>query len=103
LVGQVIGLFNTNERFVIAIAPEGHRKRVDAWKTGFYHIAHGASVPIVLTYLDYRRKVGGIGPIVMPTGNIDADMKIIQTFYTSVTARHPEFTGPVWPSAQGPV
>jgi 1-acyl-sn-glycerol-3-phosphate acyltransferase len=102
LVGQVIGLFNANERFILALAPEGHRRRVDAWKTGFYRIAHGAGVPIVLTYLDYRRKVGGIGPAVMPTGDIDADMKVIQEFYSTVTARHPEFTGPVWPPAQGP-
>ncbi len=51
------------------------------WKTGFYHIARGANVPIVLGYLDYRRKVGGIGPVVHPTGNMEGDMKIIRDFY----------------------
>ncbi len=60
------------------------------WKTGFYHIAMGANVPIVLGYLDYRRKVGGIGPVVHPTGNMEADMKIIKAFYVDVTAKYPE-------------
>jgi len=61
-----------------------------SWKTGFYHIAMGANVPIVLGYLDYRRKVGGIGPVVHPTGNMEADMKIIQDFYAGITAKYPE-------------
>lgn len=58
------------------------------WKTGFYYIAQGANVPIVLSYLDYKRKIGGIGPIIMPTGDIEADMEIIRTFYASVTGKH---------------
>ena len=60
------------------------------WKTGFYHIATGANVPIVLGYLDYRRKVGGIGPVVHPTGNLEEDMKIIRGFYAGITARYPK-------------
>ena len=60
------------------------------WKTGFYHIAKGANVPIVLGYLDYRLKVGGIGPVVQPTGNMEADMKIIQDFYADIAGKHPK-------------
>ena len=60
------------------------------WKTGFYHIAKGANVPIVLGYLDYRRKAGGIGPVVYPTGNMEGDMKIIQDFYAGITGKYPE-------------
>ena len=60
------------------------------WKTGFYHIARGAKVPIVLGYLDYRRKVGGIGPVVHPTGNMETDMKIIQNFYADITGKYPK-------------
>jgi len=60
------------------------------WKTGFYYIATGAHVPIVLGYLDYRRKAGGIGPIVHPTGNIEADMKIIRHFYRDIPGKFPQ-------------
>ena len=59
------------------------------WKTGFYHIACGAQVPIVLGFLDYARKAGGIGPVVHPTGDIAADMKPIRAFYDGVTGKHP--------------
>ena len=59
------------------------------WKTGFYYIACGAKVPIVLGYLDYRRKAGGIGPVVHPTGDIAADMKTIGVFYDGVIGKHP--------------
>jgi len=58
---------------VLVVPPSGTRRKVMYWKTGFYHIARGAKVPIVLGYLDYRCKVGGIGPVVHPTGNIEAD------------------------------
>ena len=75
---------------IMTIAPEGTRSRVKKWKTGFYHIAHGANVPIALGFLDYQRKVGGIGPVIYPTGNIEADMQSIRTFYDGVTGKFPE-------------
>ncbi len=90
IVAQTIQQFHQNEKLVLTIAPAGTRKRVTKWKTGFYHIAHGANVPIALGFLDYRRKAGGIGPVIYPTGNIDADMKSIRTFYDNVTAKYPE-------------
>ena len=62
----------------------------DTGLSGFYHIAKGANVPIVLGYLDYRRKVGGIGPVVHPTGNMEADMKIIQDFYADIAGKYPK-------------
>ena len=90
VVAQSIQQFNQNKTMILTIAPEGTRARVKKWKTGFYHIAHGANVPIALGFLDYRRKAGGIGPVIYPTGNIDADMKSIRTFYDNVTAKYPE-------------
>jgi 1-acyl-sn-glycerol-3-phosphate acyltransferase len=75
---------------VLVVPPSGTRKKVMYWKTGFYHIAMGANVPIVLGYLDYRRKVGGIGPIVHPTGDMEGDMKIIRDFYAGITAKYPK-------------
>jgi len=92
MVAQAIRIFNENERMILIVPPEGTRKKVRYWKTGFYYIAHGANVPIALGYVDYRRKVGGIGPMFHPTGNIEADMKDIQAFYANVTGKRPGLT-----------
>jgi len=90
VVARSIQAFRENPRMVLVVPPSGSRRKVMYWKTGFYHIATGANVPIVLGYLDYRRKVGGIGPVVHPTGNMERDMKIIKAFYVDVTAKYPE-------------
>ncbi|MBW1709665.1 MAG: lysophospholipid acyltransferase family protein [Deltaproteobacteria bacterium] len=82
--------FHDNARLVMLIPPSGTRKKVMYWKTGFYYIAKSANVPIVLGYLDYRRKAGGIGPIFKPTGDIEADMKIIRNFYIDITGKYPQ-------------
>jgi 1-acyl-sn-glycerol-3-phosphate acyltransferase len=78
---------------VMLIAPEGTRKKVTRWKTGFYHIACRAGVPLVLAFLDYARKEGGLGPVFHPTGDFEADMAEILCFYGAVIGRHPEKTG----------
>ena len=65
----------------LVVPPEGTRSKVRYWKTGFYYIAHGAGVPIVLSYMDYARKVSGIGPVFHPTGDIERDMAEIKAFY----------------------
>lgn len=65
----------------LVVPPEGTRDKTRYWKTGFYHIAEAAAVPIVLSYMDYGRKVTGIGPLFVPTGDIDADMLRIKAFY----------------------
>ena len=89
LVEQSIHQFHRNKQLILTIAPAGTRKRVMRWKTGFYHIACGAGVPIVLGYLDYRRKAGGIGPVIHPSGNITTDMQSILAFYDRVIGKHP--------------
>ncbi len=90
VVDQSIEQFKKNKDLILVVPPSGTRKKVSYWKTGFYHIANGAKVPISLGYLDYSRKAGGIGPTVMPTGNIDEDMKIIKQFYSNITGKYPE-------------
>lgn len=90
MVQQSIQVLRESEEMVLAIAPEGTRARTAHWKSGFYHIAKGAGVPIVLAFMDFRRKVGGIGPAIIPTGDIEADMKKIRAFYAGVEPRHPE-------------
>jgi 1-acyl-sn-glycerol-3-phosphate acyltransferase len=87
VVARSIQAFRAYPRMVLVVPPSGTRRKVMYWKTGFYHIAMGANVPIVLGYLDYRRKVGGIGPVFHPTGNMEADMKIIQDFYADIAGK----------------
>ena len=72
----------------LIVPPEGTRSGTRFWKTGFYYIAQGAGVPIVLAYLDYDKKVGGLGPVFETTGNIEADMAEIKNFYKGVKGKH---------------
>jgi 1-acyl-sn-glycerol-3-phosphate acyltransferase len=90
VVEQSIQAFRENEKLVLVIPPEGTRKSVKYWKTGFYYIANGAGVPIVMGYLDYKRKVGGIGQVFQPTGDINVDMVAIQYFYANISGKYPE-------------
>lgn len=92
-VAQIVEVFTAAENLVLVVAPEGTRRRVPYWKTGFYHIAAGARVPIVLGFLDYARKTGGIGPIVTPSGDLEADMKTIRAFYADIAGKHADGSG----------
>lgn len=88
IVNQTIEAFNRRDQFIIAIMPEGTRSKVNEWKTGFYRIAEGAKVPLVLVRFDYGRKVMGIGPTIQPTGDLEADMKTIQSHYTGIKGKN---------------
>ena len=79
-VQDTIAAFAARERLAVLVAPEGTRGKVTHWKSGFYHIAVGAGVPIALAYLDFKRKRGGIGRMFHPTGDMAADMAEIQQF-----------------------
>jgi len=89
VIDHIIGLFRDQEEFVFAITPEGTRSYVEYWKTGFYTIAEKANVPIVMGYLDFEKKVTGIGPAIIPSGDREADFKKIIEFYSHVHAKHP--------------
>lgn len=95
MVGQAVERFRQSDRLILAVPPEATRKRSAFWKTGFYHIARGAGVPIVLGYLDYQRKVAGLGPAFSPTGDLAADFKVFETFYATVTPKFPGLRGAV--------
>lgn len=69
------------DELMLVVAPEGTRSKALYWKTGFYHIAHTAGVPVAMAYLDYGRKIGGLGPVLYPTGDIEKDMAEIKAFY----------------------
>jgi 1-acyl-sn-glycerol-3-phosphate acyltransferase len=95
MVEQTAALIRSRERVIIGIAPEGTRSNSKYWKTGFYHIAHQAAVPIAFGFLDYRRKAGGIGPLMETTGNIEEDLQVIRDYYKDVTAKNPELVGEI--------
>jgi 1-acyl-sn-glycerol-3-phosphate acyltransferase len=88
---------------VLAVQPEGTRKRVPYWKSGFYFIAKGAGVPIAMTYLDYQRKEGGFGPLLIPSADVDADVRAIREFYADKKGKHPDRFGNIVfrPSKEG--
>lgn len=95
MVGETIRTYEEADHLMIVVPPEGTRGLAKGWKSGFYHIAWGAKVPICCGFLDYKTKRGGFGPMIYPTGNIDADMEAIRDFYKDITGRHPELTTPM--------
>jgi 1-acyl-sn-glycerol-3-phosphate acyltransferase len=94
-VEQAIQAFHERERLALAITPEGTRKKTGHWRSGFYYIAVGAQVPIQLAFLDYRHKAGGFGPLIMPSGSIEADMQVMRDFFTGISGKHPDQAGEI--------
>lgn len=90
MVDYVVELFAEREDFVFSITPEGTRSYVEKWKTGFYHIAIKANVPLVMGKIDYKKKEGGLAKVIYPTGDFDKDFREIIDFLGTVTARNPE-------------
>ena len=95
LVEAVIEEFSERDHFLYGLAPEGTRSKTNYWRSGFYHIAVGANVPIIFYYLDFKTKVGGCGPIIHPSGDLEKDMEIIKKFYDGISPRNPNKSGTV--------
>lgn len=74
----------------LIVPPEGTRSKTRYWKTGFYYIALGAQVPIVMAYMDYSTKRSGLGPLFKPTGDVQADMAAIKGFYAPFKGKNAE-------------
>lgn len=89
-VGSMVETFRRRDKLILVILPEGTRRPVQRWKTGFYYIAAGADVPIVLIKLDYGRKILRFGPTVRPTGNVAADIRAWQAEYWDVRGKFPQ-------------
>lgn len=94
-IGQMRAAFDRNAEFRLAIAPEGTRSPTSHWKSGFYHLARAAEVPLALAFIDYGRREIGIGGHFALTGDADADMRALAAFYADKMARRPERAGPV--------
>ena len=95
LVEQAVQRFAERDALMLVIPPSGTRSRAAAWKSGFYHVARGARVPIVCAFLDYERKAGGIGPVFVPSGDLGADMERLRVFYRDVRGKYPDRETPV--------
>lgn len=89
-VQAMVDAFASQDEFILTVAPEGTRGKTRRWKTGFYQIALAANVPLVVGLMDYGRKVGGLGPIIWPSGDFRADMEKVLAVYRTCIPRHPE-------------
>jgi 1-acyl-sn-glycerol-3-phosphate acyltransferase len=96
MVDAMAELFDDKEELTILVTPEGTRKNVKKWKSGFYYVAEKAKVPIVLGYLDYKNKISGIGPVIYPCGDYEKDLRTIQEFYATIPPKFPEKFGVPW-------
>ncbi len=91
LTEQMAEIYAKNETFQLAITPEATRKVNTEWKKGFYFIALAAKVPIVVAALDYKKKEADFKKIIIPSGDVDADLITIKECYKGVTARRPQY------------
>lgn len=82
VVNETVRQYREHESMVILIPPEGTRSKVTTWKSGFYHIANNANVPIMMGYIDAATKEAGLADLFHPTGNLKQDIREIRAFYS---------------------
>lgn len=90
LVDQIVNEFKNRDELRVAITPEGTRKANPNWRRGFYYIAAQANVPILLTFFDYKNKKAGIEKVLIPSGDVEKDMKEIKEYFTQYSGKYPE-------------
>ncbi len=91
-VEAIARLFDDKDEFRLTLAPEGTRKKVEHWKTGFYYIAKAANVPIIMFTLDFKNKQNHISEPFYPTDDVDADFNFMRSFYKGVIGKRPEYS-----------
>ena len=91
-VEAIAKLFKDRDEFRMAMAPEGTRKKVEEWRTGFYYIAKAAKVPILMFTLDFENRQNKISEPFYPTDNMEADFKFMRDFYKGVKGKIPEYS-----------
>jgi 1-acyl-sn-glycerol-3-phosphate acyltransferase len=90
VVGEAIAEFRRREKLFLVITPEGTRKRVAAWKSGFYRIAEAAGVPILPVAFDYASRAVALGSLFVPTGDYEADLEVLRSKFRAEMALRPE-------------
>lgn len=93
LVSQLVRRFNESDELILTLYPEGTREKALKWRTGFWHIAVGARVPIQLVDINYEKRATVFGPVIEPSDDLEADMKKIQAHYRDVPTKHPDQFG----------
>ena len=94
-VDQMHRLFDESPRLLVGITPEGTRKRTDCWKSGFYHVALAAKVPLGLVFIDYARKEVGVDTYLELSGDREWDMEEIRRHYAGRRGRYPDQEAPI--------
>lgn len=94
-VDQAAAAIRGADKIMLAIAPEGTRSFAPHWKSGFYHIASAANVPILCGFLDYEHRIAGFGPLLQPSGDMDADFAKLRAFYDGMKGKFPQNSGPI--------
>jgi len=87
VVEQSVALFHTHPEFILGLSPEGTRKNLPKWRMGFYYMARGAAVPILMAHFDFQNRVLGIGSLFYPTDNVEKDVAEMQNYYKSFTGK----------------
>ena len=90
VVNEVAHLFRENKELVVIITPEGTRKLIKNWKKGYYYIAEVAKVPVIVAFIDYAKKEGGIASVFIPTGDYEKDFQPIRELFLTKQAKYPE-------------
>ena len=100
VVDQVVDLIRDEDEILLALSPEGTRSFTDYWRSGFYHIAEKANLPILMFFLDTRTKTIGYSEPFNPTGDLDADMATFRAFYADKVGYRPELTSTIQSKAE---
>ena len=95
VVDAMVDVLATTPQVVIVVPTEGTRERTEYWKSGFYHIARQAQVPIVPSFLDFKQKRGGFGPALITTEDVQADMQYFRDLYLGMEGKFPGNFGPI--------
>jgi 1-acyl-sn-glycerol-3-phosphate acyltransferase len=90
VVAQVAAEFQRKDQMVLAVAPEGTRRKVESWKSGYWHIARAANVPIVPVGLDFVRKAAVVGSLRFPTDSLADDEAVFKAFFAGITPKRPD-------------
>lgn len=92
VVENIAAQIDHNEQLIVALAPEGTRKAVYPWKSGFLYIAQNARIPVQCVGLDYQKKCLMFGPVLTVSNDVMASMESVYLFYRAVTAKYPQQT-----------
>lgn len=90
VVQRAVEVFSERKELWLALSPEGTRDKTDHWKSGFYRIARAAKVPVLLAFIDARKKECGLGELVEITGDVERDLERLRAFYATKRGLHPE-------------